>query len=374
MIQNSRLFAPILEYGFRLAYTTLHLILSILLKNVSRKKPWVIFGSEFGEESSHIKGVLPKFIESCDADVFFYDKKLRRLRRLGAQEQIYGRFASLRMRLEASVYVVTHNIRDIFVMKPPHTTLINLWHGIPIKPIGFDSQIERAMLARVKRRTGYYPYEQWDHLICYSEHHKALMVSATRGMCKNYSILGNPMVAAPRVKANKKKYVVYLPTFRNKPVNDFLLLKNYAELSLEITSGKAADCTQILKKHPSSPSEGLPSGLSKIISNETVSSLLNKASILVTDYSSVIFEAIALKIPVILYRPDAREYLETYGELYDLPYNPNVKETTACREAAGLINQLLMKDQAFEISELTTVETFRADKFVDLVKDCLLQR
>lgn len=105
-----------------------------------------------------------------------------------------------------------------------------------------------------------------------------------------------------------KKLVLWAPTFRGKANNPFILGKNYID---ELQEKLGEEWYVLTKVHPHLDSKNHISN-----TNIPTEELLPIIDILITDYSSVIFDYILLSKPLILFVPDYEEYKQKRGILY----------------------------------------------------------
>ena len=102
-----------------------------------------------------------------------------------------------------------------------------------------------------------------------------------------------------------KKLVLWAPTFRGKANNPFILGKNYID---ELQEKLGEEWYVLTKVHPHLDSKNHISN-----TNIPTEELLPIIDILITDYSSVIFDYILLSKPLILFVPDYEEYKQKRG-------------------------------------------------------------
>lgn len=118
-----------------------------------------------------------------------------------------------------------------------------------------------------------------------------------------------------------KKIMIFAPTFRGNgklsgfyPVDKFDVVKVYEELKGEYAI--------IIKHHPfvqdrNEIPEQYKDYIIDMSANSELNDLLFVADLLITDYSSVIFEAALLDIPMLFYAYDLQRYIATRGFYYE---------------------------------------------------------
>lgn len=138
---------------------------------------------------------------------------------------------------------------------------------------------------------------------------------------------------------NGKKILLYAPTFRGKGIDDI----SEKEIDLKkIADGLPDDYTLAVRWHPLMRKE-CPDFLD--LSSEDLIEVLCAADILVTDYSSIIFEYSALKRPMLFLVPDLSEYTQARGFYQDYQ---NFVPGKICRSEEELIEAVKRKDFDFE--------------------------
>lgn len=141
-------------------------------------------------------------------------------------------------------------------------------------------------------------------------------------------------------KLKNKKIIMYAPTFRDND-NDFFNLK----LDLKLMKEKLEKLNYVLflRLHPSIKKDDI--SVDNIFSfdfskYEQVSNLLIVSDILISDYSSIIFEFAILKKPILFFSYDAEEYIKERGFYYDYyEFIPNKINYTTEEIINSIINK-----------------------------------
>ncbi len=211
----------------------------------------------------------------------------------------------------------------------PHrraTTVVQVWHGVgALKRFGFDgplAQPEQTFLHR------YY-----DDVIVSAEAVREPWSSAFRTPLERVIALGAPRTdfffdsaAIAGAKAEvldqypqlrNRRVVVYAPTFRGRARQ-----KHAAEAGLDapaLRQALPADHALVLKTHPNLPPTATDRAGYDVIVDPAfeINRLLAATDILITDYSSSIFEWALLRRPLILLVPDLDEYMREPGVYLD---------------------------------------------------------
>lgn len=163
-----------------------------------------------------------------------------------------------------------------------------------------------------------------------------------------------------------KRVVLYAPTFRGKGQTDVCFDMT---LNLDLIS-KSIDENTIfaLKMHPfvKTRIEDNFKNIIDLSDYEDINDLLMVSDMLITDYSSVIFEFSLMEKPIIMYAPDMEEYIaerDFYYEYSDFVPGPITKTTEEVVEKINLQNfdmskVKLFKDRFFDYHDGRSTERF----------------
>lgn len=158
----------------------------------------------------------------------------------------------------------------------------------------------------------------------------------------------------PQLK--NKKIMLFAPTFRGNgkisgfyPVEKFDVARMYEELNEEYAI--------IIKHHPfvqdrNEIPEQYKDYIIDMSSNAELNDLLFVTDLLVSDYSSVIFEAALLDIPMLFYAYDLQRYISTRGFYYEYEDFVPGKIVSSFGQAVTAI-----KNNDFEIDKIKTFKT-----------------
>ncbi|MFC7322725.1 CDP-glycerol glycerophosphotransferase family protein [Halobacillus campisalis] len=124
----------------------------------------------------------------------------------------------------------------------------------------------------------------------------------------------------------ESKVVLYAPTFRKN--NDLTAYDlNYTQLKKTLQQRFAGEWTVLVKFHPhllSSKNRITEGNVIDVTPYNDVQELLILSDVLITDYSSLMFDFTTTKRPCFLYVPDIKEYLNKERKLYfdvnELPF------------------------------------------------------
>lgn len=141
-------------------------------------------------------------------------------------------------------------------------------------------------------------------------------------------------------KLKNKKIILYAPTFRDEDKGNFRL-----RLDLNIMKEKLENLNYVvlLRLHPSIKKSDIE--VDNIFSYDfseysNVSDLLIVSNILISDYSSIIFEFSIMKKPILFYSYDVKEYIKNRGFYYDYyKFIPNEINYTTEEVLNSILNE-----------------------------------
>lgn len=215
----------------------------------------------------------------------------------------------------------------ISLKKRPNSIWIQLWHGTPIKKLLFDSNEKEIMTVSKRHKINKFnDIKRWDYLLADNPIAIELFKSAFQIPVRKILALGYPRVkylidnkGNDSLKYSiKQKYhidsnkiiVSYLPTWRDYNYGES---KDFTyKLNLELLQQKLGDQYLVLEKDHSFLNSDVN------INDIETQELLLITDHLITDYSSVLFDAYAIDINVILYCVDFDQYQKSRGVYSDI--------------------------------------------------------
>lgn len=249
----------------------------------------------------------------------------------------------------ARVVVVTHGFGDVNRYAVSGAFVVQLWHGIPLKRIGVDSpetlRVPGAVAAtpavgavRALLRTMYRGAARRIRVLPAASHLvRGRLESAFALPDASVPVTGEPRVdvlsrgtaddrrvgaraaigrAVPRVEPSSR-YVLYAPTWRDGAGDP--AVPTAEEWSQIVEVLRRHDATLLVRSHPLGagdyappfPTDRVHSLGSDLVAD--VTPLLPGLDALVTDYSSLAFDASLVPLPTLFLAPDVEEYARTRG-------------------------------------------------------------
>lgn len=221
--------------------------------------------------------------------------------------------------------------------------IINLWHGAPIKNIDPLSKNGKYAMKIVDYLKKLFFYPKINLFCSLSENDKKIF---KKRFSKNVIITGfprNDILYKTNKNKSKIKKILYLPTFRGC-YNKTKKTNFFENLNIKIFSKwlKNNHITFYTKLHPldNNENKNLQTNNFKFIKDDEIDELyvfLKDIDILITDYSSVVFDFLFTNKPIILYAFDLKKYKKTQGMYYNLK---NIAPGPVCNKWSEVINEI----------------------------------
>ncbi|TPW73171.1 CDP-glycerol glycerophosphotransferase family protein [Schumannella sp. 10F1B-5-1] len=237
----------------------------------------------------------------------------------GAVRVIEGSRAWWRARGAARVLIVNDWLRKRFLRRR-HQTVLQTWHGTMIKRLALDRPGRGLRTRLAVRRES----DRWDVMLAQNDYSAAVFRRAYAfsgpiwelGYPRNDVLRdGDPAAVRRRIGIPAQaRVVLYAPTWRDDrtEIVDYLDLEGFA--------ARLPDDTVLLVR---GHSRTLPYGrdlrgdrLVDVTTYPDVADLVLAADILVTDYSSVMFDFAATERPIVFFTPDLAHYSEDLRGFY----------------------------------------------------------
>jgi CDP-glycerol glycerophosphotransferase (TagB/SpsB family) len=239
-----------------------------------------------------------------------------------------GRYYTLR----AGVVLVTQGLRDVHMGSTAGARLVQLWHGLPLKTIGWDA--EWADQPWPVRRCHEYMADEMD-LVTVPATEAIEPLSSGLGIdTDRFVVTGYPrtdvfaadiegatltvddsLIEAVQAQATDSKIVFYLPTYRSEG-DSFV-----EQIDTDAIASRLArhDAHLYIKAHPSEPvtDTGDQSRIHWLPASVDPYLILPQADVLITDYSSVFFDYLAVDRPIVFFPYDRSTYTGRRGLYFD---------------------------------------------------------
>lgn len=234
-------------------------------------------------------------------------------------------------RLLTADYLVTNDIITKHLVKGPGVEYVQCWHGTPLKAIGHDEVEPKyrggaAHLRRVDRDVA-----KWDYLVSPSSTCTALLRSAFHydgtvletGYPRNDVLVRDDGSIRERVRrhleiAEDTIAVLYAPTWRDDSKGPDGRLLQPEWLDLGLMRRGLPDTVLLSRLHPNlrATAEALPGFTIDVGAHPDIAELYLAADVLVSDYSSAIYDFAVTGKPIVLFAPDLEHYRNELRPLY----------------------------------------------------------
>ena len=308
---------------------------------IPRDNKLIAFGTHTKSFSGNIKSLFINNDISNYKKIFISDNKVLVDELVDQGHQAYMKitFKGIWYSLKSGTFIYSGFPSDINFWLSYGTKYINVWHGTPIKKIERDVTTGKYSLKNkypwIFKILKPYLLSKPDILLVSSPHEEKCFKSAFGVNDENIFRAFPPRLLDLLEDNiyNKEKNILYVPTWRDDhsfSFSDHINLNSFNKFlhknNMHLT----------IKLHPSDKSlENIHqkfSNIEIIDQNQDVYTLLKKSSIVLSDYSSMVFEALYLSKPVILFCPDYDTYQKNSREFYidpckDLPVEVSFLQT-----------------------------------------------
>lgn len=231
--------------------------------------------------------------------------------------------------LGRATHLVNNNNWPYFFRKKPHQRYLQTWHGTPLKRIGNDvpgSNLSLSYRALMEREAA-----TWDALIAQNQYSAEIFPGAfgyageifTDGYPRNDALIGTE-AASERDRVRRDlglgdgPVVLYAPTWRDnlKGVGGYGRVEFLdAEALLTVLP---AGATVMVRGHANTAADasGASSSVIDVTTHPDINQLMLAADLLITDYSSLMFDFCVTGRPIYFLVPDLDLYRDTTRGFY----------------------------------------------------------
>ncbi|MEV4889954.1 CDP-glycerol glycerophosphotransferase family protein [Nonomuraea sp. NPDC055795] len=230
--------------------------------------------------------------------------------------------------LARSRHIVTNAFLPVWFRSREDQVVLQTWHGTPVKHIGNDQpHMTRDPRPPVWHRQAA-EVRGWDVLLSQSPWATPVLREAfgykgevlESGLPRN-DVLSSPerdrMAAEIRARlglAEGKRVVLYAPTWRDYDRKNAMVKLDLAKARQSL----GADHELLVRGHPMQAMPAVPDIAHDVSTYPDMTDLLLVADVLVTDYSSSMFDFLATGKPIVFYAYDLAKYATKRGLYVDL--------------------------------------------------------
>lgn len=237
-------------------------------------------------------------------------------------------------RLFGCSHLITNDIVSKHLIKGPRVTYLQTWHGTPLKTLGFDEKTPQYSGAAAHLKRTVRDVAKWDYLISPSAEITSILRGAfdydgtvlETGYPRNDILKSS---RAPQLRHDVRRrlglepdqqVVLYAPTWRDDskgPDGDF---RDPEALDLKLLRQLTGPRTVLLTRmhrvvRAEPPRE--PQGFTMdVTSYPDIAELYLAADVLVSDYSSTVFDFAVTGKPIILFAYDLERYRDDVRGMY----------------------------------------------------------
>lgn len=285
------------------------------------------------------------------------------LNRNGFKVRLSGTVRSIFDIITSKYAVICCFRSDISTVWLGGATILNTWHGLPLKHIGRDAEKSNdTVIKKVYKVIREFPYKR-EYYISTSKkvseiYSRAFEVPNYRvkecGQARNDSLYNqdtyNYFYQLVSIPFKNARVITYMPTHRQEgkkkqSLHELLDLERIQHLCEQY------NCVFIAKKHYYHQKENEKiEGFSRIFEitslNADPQKLLSSTSVLITDYSSVYIDYLLLDRPMVFYAYDLEDYLKNERSMYFSYKEASPGEIVTCRrDLASAIERALTNDK-----------------------------
>jgi CDP-glycerol glycerophosphotransferase len=251
--------------------------------------------------------------------------------------------------LSSCKYLLNNTSFPPYYIKKEGQLYVNTWHGTPLKTLGKDMMGTIGQHKNLMRN-----FLQTDFMIHPNQFTADKMIDShdMRGIYQGkIAVSGYPRIDLVLENHNikqrlgldeNKKIVLYAPTWRGEVGNVSGEIDKIIEDMTTLEKSVGKEYTVLLKVHSLMQKyvKEKKVKLNLAPDNLDTNELLSVVDILITDYSSVFFDFMVTKRPIIFYAYDQRKYKKDRGFYLDLKDMPG----PICREISEVIREVEAAD------------------------------
>lgn len=304
-----------------------------------RSRKIYIFGAWLGEQFADNPRYL--FLEAQEHDdirpvwITKDEKVCAKVRKLGYEAYMFNSLKGIWMQLRAKYVVVCNGISDVNHTFMGRAVFLNLWHGVPLKKVGYDDDKVKnwdSKGQRIRRAIQEIPLGR-EYVVATSDFYAKIYESAFRRRSDHILTLGQPrndvfydqdgrFTTSHKLKkaAKGKKIILYAPTHRQEGKIVFPLKEQFDFEKLNQWCVEH-NMVFVIRRHFYHKNEEVDFSMYSNITDITkksmdIQEILMDTDILISDYSSTYIDYLLLDRPLIFYNFDYEDYLQNDREMY----------------------------------------------------------
>ncbi len=275
----------------------------------------------------------------------------------GAQSVVIGTREHLQA-LETSRYLVANNNFPFFYRKHADQTYLQTWHGTPLKKIG--RHVPAGNLSLSYRDLMAREAKAWDLLLAQNDFASTVLADALgfEGEVLNLGYPRNDLLTTgsdgDRARIRRRlgvsdaaRVVLYAPTWRDdvRTAAGGYAMVNHLELDA-VARTFGSEAVLLVRGHSNTPGLGdtAAPNVVDVSSYPDITELMLVADVLITDYSSVMFDFAGTGRPMLFLTPDVAQYAGTtrgfYLDFAEIAPGPLLSSTDDVLQALASLGQV----------------------------------
>lgn len=283
--------------------------------------------------------------------------------------------------LASAKYLINNNTFPPYFSRRPGQRYLNTWHGIPLKTLGKDIKtgvMDHKNAARNLLHATHIisPNRHFTDVLMLRNDIDGLVTAkvAEIGYPRVDQIINSSKSTTSAIKArlgipDTARVALYAPTWRGDLANKYVDLD---QIKSDLEAMRSSGYRVLFKGHPMVESELLNSELADILVDSSIDTneLLGCVDVLITDYSSIMFDFMVTGKPILYYAYDLEDYKQNRGLYFDLDSLPGavctsisdlVESLTQIRENEHSVEKTVLSDELCALEDGAATE--RAVKF-----------
>ena len=329
-----RLFLNYIKQFLRVFYWPIYYLSGFFSRD---EKIWVfgsLFGRRFADNPKYL--FLDIILNEKDSDIkpiwITRDKKVfDYLKKQGLPSCYLYSLKGIYYSLRGKIWIYDHSSHDISFWLSNGAIKVNLWHGVPLKKISWDSNPKhfQGIMKFLGKLIFPWAWEKPNYIISPADITDSIFKSAFRIEKGIFIKVGYPRVKTllypdrfnleNKLKFLNRKVILYAPTFRDNSSEDLLMkVLDFEKLDDFLSQNNSV---MLIKPHPFSRLSNFLKSKSftniyTIGAYEDIYQYLPFVHILITDYSSIYYDFLYTNRPIIFFPYDLEIYTKMDRELY----------------------------------------------------------
>ncbi|TWD83289.1 CDP-glycerol glycerophosphotransferase [Kribbella amoyensis] len=277
------------------------------------------------------------------------------------------------LRIATARYFLANDMMPRYPLKTARTTYVQLWHGTPLKRIGFDVPDAQYAGADVYAKRLAKDIRRWDHLVSPNRFSTDKFRQAFRytGSVLEIGYPRNDVLSGPNADDLREKVradlgltpdtraVLYTPTWRDDALTGSPAPNPLAAEVEQVLAGLPENTVLLFRFHhlvaAASPVPRHPR-VRDVSGHPDIQALYLAADAMVTDYSSTMFDFAITGRPMVFFTYDLKDYRDQLRGFY---FNLEEEAPGPLVTTTGELTEALAEEEAVGRQHANAYEAFR---------------